>query len=139
MWSILTSLIPFALLIFNLVVLDLLIFLNYTLLQRNFKMGADDKIANPDCTPMAYNETGYSSFNQFYPFYLGEHHNQTNRRMHIIGTTNALSITTVAVVSGCYPLMLLAVGQAYGMAWIGHFFIEKNRPATFKHPFYSVS
>lgn len=96
------------------------------------------KIANPECKPMVYNKGGYTSFNQFYPFYLGEHSNQTNRRMHIIGTTNALSITTLALLSGCYPLALLGVGQAYGLAWIGHFFIERNVPATFTHPIYSV-
>lgn len=101
-------------------------------------MGAEDKLANPDYSPMPYNEKGYSTFGEFYPYYLGEHHNQINRRLHIVGTSNGLAILATTVATGCYPLALAAVAQGYALAWVGHFFFEKNKPATFSHPFYSV-
>jgi hypothetical protein len=80
----------------------------------------------------------FSSFRDFYPYYLGEHANRTCRRLHFIGSLGVLALLALALASrnGWYLLGALFCG--YGFAWIGHFFFEKNRPATFKHPLYSL-
>ena len=79
----------------------------------------------------------FSSFHEFYPYYLGEHANRTCRRLHFLGSLGVLALLALALASrnGWYLLGALLCG--YGFAWIGHFFFEKNRPATFKHPLYS--
>jgi hypothetical protein len=81
----------------------------------------------------------YSSFKDFYPFYLGEHANLTCRRLHFIGTSGIVVIVAL-VISQVLPLVWLWAIPilGYGFAWAGHFFFEKNRPATFKYPFYSL-
>lgn len=80
---------------------------------------------------------GYSSFREFYPFYLGEHRDRTCRRLHFVGTSAALGCVVAAVVRDNAWWLLGALACGYAFAWVGHFFFEKNRPATFKHPFYS--
>ncbi|HVJ38180.1 MAG TPA: DUF962 domain-containing protein [Stenotrophomonas sp.] len=81
----------------------------------------------------------FASFREFYPFYLGEHANRTSRRLHFIGSCGVLVLVGIAVATA-RPLWLLgALLCGYGFAWVGHFFFEKNRPATFKHPFYSFA
>ena len=80
----------------------------------------------------------YRSMAEFYPFYLSQHAHPICRRLHFIGTTLALAIAAYAVASGRYGLLLVALVQGYAWAWIGHFFFEHNRPATFTHPIYSV-
>ena len=81
----------------------------------------------------------YSSFKDFYPFYLGEHANLTCRRLHFIGTSGIV-VTAALVIAQLLPLVWLWAIPilGYGFAWVGHFFFEKNRPATFKYPFYSL-
>lgn len=79
----------------------------------------------------------FSSFREFYPFYLGEHSNRTSRRLHFIGSCGVLALVLGTVMTGQLRWLLAALACGYGFAWIGHFFFEKNRPATFKHPFYS--
>ena len=79
----------------------------------------------------------FSSFSDFYPFYLDEHRNRTCRRLHFVGTSLALLILVVSAVRGWPWGVLVALLTGYAFAWAGHFFFEKNRPATFKHPFYS--
>jgi hypothetical protein len=81
--------------------------------------------------------TQFSTFREFYPFYLSEHRDRACRRLHIVGSTLVLGVF-VAVCLTQHWLWLLALPFiGYGFAWIGHFFFEKNRPATFKNPFYS--
>lgn len=80
----------------------------------------------------------YASFREFYPFYLGEHRHPVSRRLHVVGTLAMLVIVGVAIASGRWRLLLLGVVVAYGCAWLGHFVFEKNRPATFSHPLYSL-
>lgn len=81
----------------------------------------------------------YRRFADFYPFYLSEHSNRACRRLHFVGTALALAALVAASVSG-EPWWLLAAPLAgYGCAWIGHFFFEGNRPATFTHPWYSLA
>ena len=82
----------------------------------------------------------FTSFAEFYPYYLSEHENRTSRRLHFCGTLAVLSIavcTLFGVISAWWLLALPVCG--YGFAWLGHFVFEKNRPATFQHPFYSLA
>jgi len=82
--------------------------------------------------------SGFSSFNEFYPFYLGEHRNRTCRRLHFIGSTLVIAALVLALWSGQLRWLWLMPVAGYGFAWIGHFGFEKNRPATFRHPLYSL-
>lgn len=61
----------------------------------------------------------------------------TCRRLHILGSFLVLLCLLTAVVTLNFWLLLLLPLIGYGFAWVGHFFFEKNRPATFTHPFYS--
>lgn len=80
----------------------------------------------------------YSSFKDFYPFYLGEHANLICRRLHFIGTSGIVVIAALVITQVLPLVWLWAIPVlGYGFAWVGHFFFEKNRPATFKYPFYS--
>jgi hypothetical protein len=74
----------------------------------------------------------YSSFAQFYPYYLSEHADRTSRRLHVVGTGCALA-QLVAAAALAEPLV-----SGYAFAWVGHFVFEKNKPATFKYPLYSL-
>ncbi|NOT89015.1 MAG: DUF962 domain-containing protein [Lysobacter sp.] len=82
---------------------------------------------------------GFSSFREFYPFYLGEHRNTVCRRLHFVGTSGALGCILAAIVHDNAWWLLGALVCGYAFAWVGHFFFEKNRPATFKYPFYSFA
>lgn len=82
-------------------------------------------------------EKRFNSFAEFYPFYLSEHSNPTCRALHYIGSMGVLCIITYAIVTGSYMVLLLTPVMGYGFAWVAHFFIEHNRPATFKYPIYS--
>jgi hypothetical protein len=82
-------------------------------------------------------EKEYASFAEFYPFYLSEHSNRTCRELHFVGSTLALICFGALALTANWWWLLAALASGYGFAWIGHFFFEKNRPATFKHPLYS--
>jgi len=79
----------------------------------------------------------FVSFEEFYPFYLGEHANRTSRRLHVIGTSLSILLIAYALASVHWWLIPLAMVQGYAWAWVGHFAFEKNRPATFQHPWWS--
>jgi hypothetical protein len=81
----------------------------------------------------------YDSFSDFYPFYLSEHRNRTCRRLHFVGTSFALGFLVQAIESLNGWWLLVASAAGYALAWTGHFFFERNRPATFSHPFYSFA
>jgi hypothetical protein len=78
------------------------------------------------------------SFAEFYPFYLSEHANRTSRRLHFVGTSIAVCCLLLAFATLNAWWILIGFLQGYAFAWIGHFFFERNRPATFTHPFYSL-
>ena len=82
--------------------------------------------------------SAYASFREFYPFYLGEHSDVNCRRMHFAGSTLVLAVIAFAVFTGQLAWLWLVPVAGYGFAWIGHFVFEKNRPATFRHPLYSL-
>ena len=80
----------------------------------------------------------YASFEAFYPFYIHQHANRVCRRIHVVGTALVIA-AFVAAVATLNPWWLLAMPLiGYGFAWVGHFFFEKNRPATFKYPLWSL-
>lgn len=81
--------------------------------------------------------TRFTRFDQFYAFYLGEHANRTCRRLHFVGSTLALLLLITAFVSQRWWLAGLAVVAGYGFAWVGHFFFEHNKPASFRQPLFS--
>ena len=81
----------------------------------------------------------FASFRDFYPYYLSEHANPTCRRLHFVGTSLVIGCLVMAVRSASPIWLFYALLCGYGFAWIGHFFFEKNRPATFRHPLYSFA
>lgn len=80
----------------------------------------------------------YRTFKEFYPFYLQQHRDRRCRGLHFIGTTLVLAIVLWTVWSREPRWLLLAPLAGYGFAWVGHFFFEMNRPATFTYPVYSL-
>ena len=78
-----------------------------------------------------------ATYGEFWPLYLREHAHPLNRRLHFLGTSIALALIIAAVVMADARYLLGALLSGYGFAWIGHFFIEKNRPATFTYPLWS--
>jgi hypothetical protein len=84
-------------------------------------------------------EAKFSSFSEFYPFYLTEHQHPVSCRLHLVGTTVSLLLLVAAILLRSVWLLVLALAQGYALAWIGHFFFERNRPATFRHPLWSLA
>lgn len=80
----------------------------------------------------------FSSFAQFYPYYLSEHSNLTCRRLHFAGSSLVLLTLAWIIVTASWAMIWLLPVLGYGFAWLGHFFFEKNRPATFTYPLYSL-
>ena len=80
----------------------------------------------------------FKTFSEFYPYYLSEHGDKLNRRLHFTGLLAALITLAIAIISKNWVLLLLVPIFGYGLSWIGHYFIEKNKPATFKYPLYSI-
>ncbi|KAJ9118856.1 hypothetical protein QFC24_006055 [Naganishia onofrii] len=121
-------------------------------------------VANPSYTPVVHPAQPFRTFDDFYPFYLGEHSRRINRIFHLTGTSIALACHTrvllslVPYITRQLSLLHVAVGpqtldilrklqlsrgdalkialgglvQGYFFAWVGHFFVEHNKPATFK-------
>jgi hypothetical protein len=83
------------------------------------------------------NRESFRTFGDFYPFYLSEHANRTSRRLHFAGTSIAVVLLLTALITHAWWLAAAALIQGYAFAWIGHFFFEHNKPATFKHPLFS--
>ncbi len=79
----------------------------------------------------------FQSFAEFYPYYLQEHSNDTCRRLHYVGSLLVLGILAYALATQQWLWLLALPLAGYGFAWVGHFVFEKNKPATFKYPFYS--
>ncbi len=79
----------------------------------------------------------YKSFEEFWPFYVAEHSKSGTRWFHLLGTTAGLATVVYFVASGKWWLFPLGLIPGYGCAWLAHFVIEKNRPATFEYPLWS--
>jgi hypothetical protein len=82
-------------------------------------------------------ERKFTSYDEFFDFYLQQHSNPNNRLLHAAGTTLGIAVAVAALVTGhpWYALLFFPIG--YGFAWTGHFLVERNKPATFGHPFWS--
>jgi hypothetical protein len=81
----------------------------------------------------------YSSFREFYPAYQTEHRDPTCRRLHFTGSALVLFTLGAAAAKRDWRWLIAAPLVGYGFAWAGHFFFEHNRPATFRHPLYSLA
>ncbi len=99
----------------------------------------DENITPTDATDST--PARFASFEEFYPFYLSEHQNVISRRLHIVGTGLVclclLNVVLWGVVGG-FQYLVAAPILGYGFAWVGHFFFEKNKPATFTYPAWSL-
>ena len=80
----------------------------------------------------------FASFREFYPYYLQQHANRTTRRLHVAGTLLALAVAVAVVASGHWGWLLAVPVAGYLPAWLGHWLFERNSPATFRHPLYSL-
>ena len=84
-------------------------------------------------------EPVYRSFEEFWPFYVREHSKKGTRALHFTGTTIAIALAAYAAATRRPRALIVAPVIGYGMSWIGHFFVEKNRPATFTYPLWSLA
>lgn len=84
------------------------------------------------------NEERFATFEEFWPFYVLQHAQKLTRTLHFVGTTAALACVATAALTRNPRWLLLAPVAGYGPAWFSHFFIEKNRPATFTYPTWSL-
>ncbi|PYF68408.1 DUF962 domain-containing protein [Pedobacter nutrimenti] len=84
-------------------------------------------------------ETRFKSLKEFYPFYLTEHRNLTSRILHFIGTGLVVLLLIGAILFHDLRFLIAVPFVGYGFAWVGHFFFEKNKPATFQYPGYSLA
>jgi len=84
-------------------------------------------------------ETTFDSYAQFYEFYLTQHAHPVSRTLHFIGTTILLCVLAAAIVTRTWWALILLPVIGYGFAWTGHFAFEKNKPATFGHPLWSLA
>ena len=82
--------------------------------------------------------TAPETFEQFWDYYVGEHKEKATRLLHFVGTTSAIACVAGGLLTRRRWLLLLAPVLGYGPAWIGHFVVEKNRPATFSYPLWSL-
>jgi hypothetical protein len=79
----------------------------------------------------------YHDLAEFYPYYLQEHADRSCRRLHFIGTSLGLALVLFALLTQTWWLIAVAFIQGYAFAWVGHFFFEHNKPATFHYPWLS--
>lgn len=85
----------------------------------------------------ASREVRLQSFEEFWPFYVREHSQPANRVLHFIGSTLGIVCLAETFLTGNLWLIPLGLLLGYGFAWTGHFFIERNKPASFKYPLWS--
>lgn len=81
----------------------------------------------------------HQNFSEFWPFYLREHARPHTRALHYSGTSLVVGIALVALLTGRWAWLIALPIAGYGFAWLAHFAFEKNRPATFTHPLWSLA
>ncbi len=82
--------------------------------------------------------TRYRTLEEFWTYYVNEHKKPLTRQLHFVGNTNLLLWLLLALFRRSLKLVIFAVISSYLIAWIGHFFVEKNLPATFRYPVMSA-
>jgi hypothetical protein len=80
----------------------------------------------------------FRTYAEFWPFYLREHAKPLTRAFHYVGTLGSLALLVWAVASASWWWLLAVPVLGYGPAWVSHFFVEHNKPATFKAPVWSL-
>ena len=80
----------------------------------------------------------FKTYDEFFAYYVRQHSHPGNRLLHALGTGLGISVVIAALALGKPLWALLWIPLAYGCAWAGHFLIERNRPATFRHPWLSI-
>lgn len=80
----------------------------------------------------------FRDFEEFWPFYVREHSHPLNRSLHFVGTTLAVGLLAGGLLTRRKWMLLAAPVAGYGFAWAGHFLVQGNKPATFKHPLWSL-
>ena len=88
-------------------------------------------------TPDPKFELPIQDYSTFYRFYLTEHRNIMSRRLHVVGSSIGLYCVSKAIRQKKAKYVLYGLLAGYACAWVGHFVFEKNKPASFKQPFYS--
>lgn len=83
-------------------------------------------------------ERRITSFEEFWPFYIGEHRVPVSRALHYFGTSIGTCTAITAILTGRWWMLPLGLVFGYGPAWVGHFFVENNKPASFKYPLWSL-
>ena len=83
-------------------------------------------------------EPRYRSYADFWPFYLAEHSRPGTRALHYLGTSLAVALTIMALLLADWRFFVAGVVAGYAFAWIGHFLVEHNKPATFRYPLWSL-
>jgi hypothetical protein len=94
-------------------------------------------LVNHEILSKRMSEQRYKSFAEFWPYYVSEHSRPATRWLHLLGTTAAIAWIVYFIASGRWWLFPLALIPGYGCAWLAHFLIERNKPATFKYPLWS--
>lgn len=84
-------------------------------------------------------EKRYATLKEFYPYYLKEHQNSTCRILHFTGTGLVFLIFFAGILTANFFWLIAIPFVGYGFAWVGHFFYEKNKPATFQYPLFSLA
>jgi hypothetical protein len=79
-----------------------------------------------------------TSYHEFWPLYVSQHRQRGTRALHFLGTTAAILCVVAAIATQVWWLLLLGPVAGYGPAWVAHFFVERNKPATFTHPLWSL-
>ncbi|MBX6320808.1 MAG: DUF962 domain-containing protein [Rhodospirillaceae bacterium] len=77
-------------------------------------------------------------YREFWPLYVGQHAAPLTRLLHMAGTILGVAALLAALAIGSWWFVLAAPVVSYGLAWSAHFFVERNRPATFAHPLWSL-
>jgi hypothetical protein len=83
-------------------------------------------------------ESEFKTFGEFWPFYVREHSRPGTRALHLAGTLTGTALLVALAATGRWRWLPLALVPGYAAAWVGHFFVEHNRPATFRHPLWSL-